>query len=109
MKEYYSAKYQDWNILFKPVRDIYADRFTLRWAWGSKTTPNFILDKLVSLHWLDNGVSIYNDFNNALLEVSEDSIGNTNKGVLVLYSKDVNQNWKFESPEGVHTREQESI
>ena len=84
-------------------------------AWGNKEQVNFILEKLVEKHWMDEGCLIYRKFNEALLEVSIDEKAKERrkfpKAVLVLFERtDDNSlsstSWDNKNPdEALHKRE----
>lgn len=61
------------------------------WAGGNEEKTKFILQQLTNTYGIDDGIKIYNAYNNALLAVSKDAQWNNKKAVLVFYEK-VNDN-----------------
>lgn len=40
------------------------------WAWGNEDQPKFIITALVNRYWLEEGVMIYEKYNQALLDIA---------------------------------------
>lgn len=60
------------------------------WAGWNKEEPKFIQKKLVEKYWLEEGIAIYNKYNEALLEVADMEIDwiKWDVSVLTLYIPD---------------------
>lgn len=65
------------------------DNSKIYWAGWDKDKQRTIIKKLIETHWVDKGTAIYQDYNQALLDISAEEVEwNFPRACLVLWRED---------------------